>query len=147
MADRQMKLRSSRHLESRFNFVIQTSLSTQNAMVSPLHALVSGSEVEVLVPEGRGPGNVPEHGEGVGGVGAGPRRGPREAHRGKVRGEVVSGHLQLSLRLRRLAEDGAGRLGPSALLKVAGEEREASTSVKLFKIYQMDHNSFKTILF
>ena len=122
-------------------------MSSQNAVISsPLHALVSGSEVEVLISEGRGPGDVPEHGEGVGGVGAGPRHGPRQTHRGKVRGEVVGGHLQLPLRLRRLSEDGAGGLGPSAFLKVAREKREASTSVKLFKIYQIDSASFKTIL-
>ena len=50
---------------------------------------MSGSEVEVLVPEGRGPGDVPEHGEGVGGVGAGPRHPPGHAHRGEVGGEVI----------------------------------------------------------
>ena len=110
----------------------------QIVIISPLHALVSGSEVEVLVSKGRGPGDVPEHGEGVGGVGAGPRHSPWQTHRGKVRGEVVGGHLQLALRLRRLSEDGAGRLGPSSLLKVAGEEREASTSVKLFRFYKID---------
>ena len=77
---------------------------------------MSGSEVEVLVAEGWGPGDVPEHGEGVGGVGAGPRQPPRKTHRREVRGEVVSRHLQLALRLRHLSEDGAGRLGPSTIL-------------------------------
>ena len=93
---------------------------------------MSGSEVEILVPEGRGPGDVPEHGEGVGGVGAGPRHPPGQAHRGEVGGEVIGRHLQLALRLRHLSEDGACRLGPSAILKVAGEKREAPTPANCF---------------
>ena len=115
------------HADGRFTLAVY--------LVSPLHTLVSGSEVEVLVSKGRGPGDVPEHGEGVGGVGAGSSHGPRQAHRGKVRGEVVGGHLQLALRLRRLSEDGAGRLGPSSILKVTWEEREAPTSEMLLSIY------------
>ena len=119
------------HADGRFTLAVYLKADS----VSPLHTLVSGSEVEVLVAEGRGPGDVPEHGEGVGGVGAGPRQPPGQTHRGEVRGEVVGRHLQLALRLRHLSEDGAGRLGPSSILKVAGEEREAPTSKKLLSIY------------
>ena len=56
-----------------------------------------GPEGELLVAEGRVPVDVPEHGEGVGGVGARPRHPPGQTHRAEIGGQYSAQNLKIGV--------------------------------------------------
>ena len=91
----------------------------------PLHAIMSGVDIDGSIPKRPSKVHIPVDCEGMGLVPAGLHLVGPEAHLGEVGGKVVGGHLQLARGDGDLSVEGAGGLSPSPLLVVAGEEGEA----------------------